>query len=145
MQPQPLFGCVPDPLFDERVDLGHGGGDVGLTVAGPDQFQRRQDRQPEPRSLQARDPGRNHRAIVPQGQFRQRRRGHHVAAEKLHRNAVIHLLVHQHGEMIATLEGLQQQPGAGGAFWNQRPLDGGAAVLVKPFHQQLQLLAIVLV
>ena len=44
---------------------------------------------------------RHHRAVVAQREARQRRRGHRVAAEERHRDAVIHLLVDQHAEMLA--------------------------------------------
>ena len=49
VQPQPLFGGIADPLFYNRIDLSHIGGNISLMVAGTDQFQRRIDRQPEVR------------------------------------------------------------------------------------------------
>jgi len=75
--------------------------DVGLATAGPWQRDRWIGDETERRAAHTFDVTRQNDTVVTQRQTRQRRRGHRVAAEERHRNAVVHLLIDQHANMLA--------------------------------------------
>ena len=122
------------PAFDKRVDLGHGVRDVRMTITAAE-FHRRVGRDAKMRAFQAFDARRHHRAVESQRQLGQGRRGHGVAAEKGRRDAVVHLLVDQHAQVLAVLERAQQQASTGWPLGDQGTLDGGASAAIEPFHE----------
>jgi len=95
MDPQPLRRARADPALDNAVGPCH---HLGVAARG---IERRLEADSEMRAAEPLEPHRHGRAVVALGEAGERRRGHGIAPEERHGDAVVELLIDQHTEPSA--------------------------------------------